>query len=316
MEDARPVRDRGDGKMLYGPSGAPIWNSPVVDEKRGLIYFGTGESNSEPAHRNTDALIAIRLKDGKEAWSMQATAQDIYNAGCGAEPKADQYNCTKKTVYRDVDFGASLILAHLSDGRDLLLAGQKSGTAWALDPSTGKVVWRRDIGAGSPMGGIHWGIAYDKDTLYVPISTLGRPLLDGKPIDPKLSAGLYALDARTGETRWNYTPKADCDGGRKARAPRCAQVFGFSAAPAVIDGAVVQGSLDGKVWVLDEKTGAVLSSYDTLRDYAGVNGVKGRGGSIDGPGVTAANGLLLVNSGYGMFGQVAGNTLVALKPGG
>jgi hypothetical protein len=35
MEDAKPLRDRGDGKMLMGPSGAPIWNSPVVDETRG-----------------------------------------------------------------------------------------------------------------------------------------------------------------------------------------------------------------------------------------------------------------------------------------
>ncbi|MCR5874335.1 PQQ-binding-like beta-propeller repeat protein [Phenylobacterium sp. J426] len=83
MPDAQPVRDRGDGKPLLGPSGAPIWNSPLVDEKRGLIYFGTGESNSPPAHRNTNALIAIRLKDGTEAWSHQATPDDIFNVGCG-----------------------------------------------------------------------------------------------------------------------------------------------------------------------------------------------------------------------------------------
>jgi polyvinyl alcohol dehydrogenase (cytochrome) len=125
MEDARPVRDRGDGKPLMGPSGAPIWNSPVVDERRGLIFFGTGESNSPPAHRNTDALIAIRLKDGTEAWSHQATENDIFNAGCGPNPKPTQLNCVKETVYRDVDFGASLILAKLSGGREVLLAGQK-----------------------------------------------------------------------------------------------------------------------------------------------------------------------------------------------
>lgn len=120
MPDAAPVRDRGDGKPLLGPSGAPIWNSPVVDEARGLIYFGTGESNSPPAHRNTDALIAIRLKDGTEAWSHQATADDIFNAGCGPNPRPGLLNCVKapETVYRDVDFGASLILARLKDGRD------------------------------------------------------------------------------------------------------------------------------------------------------------------------------------------------------
>ena len=176
MPDAQALRDRGDGQMLWGPSGAPVWNSPVVDEKRGLIYFGTGESNSPPAHRNTDALIAVRLKDGTEAWSYQATANDIFNSGCGAKPRPDQLNCVRDTVYRDVDFGASTILGKLSDGRELVFAGQKSGTAWAMDPDTGKVVWRRDLGTGSALGGVHWGIALDGDTLYVPISQVGRPI--------------------------------------------------------------------------------------------------------------------------------------------
>ena len=182
MEDAKPIRDRGDGKMLLGPSGAPIWNSPVVDEKRGLIFFGTGESNSPPAHRNTDALIAIRLADGKEAWSHQATSDDIFNVGCGPKPKPTQFNCVSETVYRDVDFGASLILGKLKNGRELLFAGQKSGTLWALEPATGKVVWRRDIGTGAPNGGIHWGIAFHDDTLFVPIAVVGKDL-PGQTVD-------------------------------------------------------------------------------------------------------------------------------------
>ncbi len=49
MEEAKPVRDRGDGKMIYGPSGAPIWNSPAIDAKRGVLYVGTGEATSGPA---------------------------------------------------------------------------------------------------------------------------------------------------------------------------------------------------------------------------------------------------------------------------
>ena len=32
-------------------------------------------------------------------------------------------------------------------GKDILLAGQKSGTVWALDPDAGgKLLWRRDFG--------------------------------------------------------------------------------------------------------------------------------------------------------------------------
>ena len=315
MPDAQVVKqDRGDGKPLFGPSGAPIWNSPLVDEKRGLIYFGTGESNSPPAHRNTDALIAIRLKDGTEAWSMQATADDIFTIGCGPNPPPTRLNCVKETVFRDVDFGASVILAKLSNGRELLLAGQKSGTLWALEPETGKVVWRRDIGSGGPMGGIHWGIAFEKDVIFAPISNVGRQIPGHATFAPDLQVGMYAVDANTGEFKWHYTVKPDCAGERGKKAPRCERVYAFSGAPTVIDGTVLQGSLDGRLFVLDGKTGAELWRYDTLRDFQTLNGVPGKGGAFDAVSIVGVNGLVLAGSGYGMFGQAEGNVLLAFRP--
>ena len=318
MEDAKPVRDRGDGKFLYGPSGAPIWTSPAVDEKSGLIYLGTGEANSEPVSKNTDAMIAIGLADGKERWSHQATDRDIYNSGCGIKPKPTQLNCSSNTVYRDVDFGASLILGELGDGRDAVLGGQKSGTVWALDPPTGRLLWRTDLGSGGPLGGIHWGIAFDKGIVYAPISWPGGPYPATPSAQPAAASafqsGLYALDARTGRIKWSFATKADCSGDRITRVPTCARHIGLSAAPAVIDGAVVQGGLDGRLYVLDGDSGKLLWSFDTAIAYQGVNGVAGKGGAIDGPSVTAANGMLFVNSGYAMFGQTPGNVFLAFRP--
>lgn len=52
MPEATVQRDRGDGQPLLGPSGAPIWNSPVVDEKRNLVYFGTGETLASGAREH------------------------------------------------------------------------------------------------------------------------------------------------------------------------------------------------------------------------------------------------------------------------
>jgi polyvinyl alcohol dehydrogenase (cytochrome) len=141
--------------MLWGPSGAPIWTSPAIDAKRGVLYVGTGEATSEPAAPTTDAILAIDLKDGSLKWTFQATENDIFLSGCGRNRKG--LNCPKETVFRDVDFGASMIIAQRSDGKDILLAGQKAGTVWALDPDTGKLVWRQIFGEGSPLGGIHWG---------------------------------------------------------------------------------------------------------------------------------------------------------------
>jgi polyvinyl alcohol dehydrogenase (cytochrome) len=314
MEEAKPVKDRGDGKMLYGPSGAPIWNSPAIDEKRRLIYFGTGESNSPPVSLNTDAIIAIGLDDGKQHWSYQATGRDIFVSGCGPHPKPTQLNCVSETVYRDVDFGASMILGQAKPGQAAVFGGQKSGAVWAMDPNTGKVIWRQPLGTGSPLGGVHWGIAYDGATVYAPISLVGQKLPDETVDVTTIKSGMYALDPATGAVKWLFATAPDCAGDRQKRVPSCGRMYGFSTAPAIIDGAVVEGGLDGYLYVLDAHDGKQLWKYDTATAYQATNGVAGKGGSIDAASITVANGLLLVNSGYGMFGETPGNMILAFKP--
>lgn len=307
MEEAKPVRDRGDGQMLWGPSGAPIWNSPAIDEGRGLLYVGTGEATSAPAHPNTDAVLAIDLKDGSIRWSFQATANDIFLTGCGR----GSLNCEKDTVYRDVDFGASMILAKRSDGSDVLLAGQKSGTLWALDPDTGKLVWQQQFGTGAPNGGIHWGIAYDGQQVYAPINRAypGEPPPGGteKP-------GIHAVDVMTGKRIWTFAAEADCSGDRKQRVRSCEDRIGLSGAPTVVDGAVVQGSIDGWLRIFDSRNGKLLFRFNVVQDFESINGIAAQGGSIDNATIVANNGLLFVSAGYGLFNETPGNVLLAFRP--
>ncbi len=311
MEDAKPLRDRGDGKMIWGPSGAPVWNSPSIDPKRNRLYVGTGEANSAPAHPNTDAIMAFDLRDGSVKWSHQATADDVFNVGCG--PRGGPKNCTSETVFRDVDFGASTILATAPNGRDLVLAGQKSGTVWAMDPDTGKVVWRRNIGTGGPNGGIHWGIAVDDTHVYAPISYPGRSI-PAQEVPADLKPGLYAVNLNDGSIGWKFEVAADCTDARKKFVPRCNSLFGLSGAPTVIGDHIVTGGLDGRLYMVERKTGKLVWQYDTARDFETVNGVEGNGASVDNASIVAANGLLIVNSGYGLFGQGAGNVMLAFKP--
>lgn len=214
-------------------------------------------------------------------------------------------------MFRDVDFGASVILAKRSNGADMVLAGQKSGTLWALDPDNqGKLIWRQDFGEGSPLGGIHWGIAYDGDRVFAPIN---RPYgTRGKQGSQK--PGMHAVKADSGEVLWSFAAEPDCSGDRQARVKSCGTNIGLSAAPAVIDGAVVEGSLDGFLRAFDAKTGEVIFQFDTARTFETLNAVEAHGGSIDSASITAANGYLFVNSGYGMFGQLAGNVLLAFRP--
>jgi len=311
MEEAKPLRDRGDGKMIWGPSGAPIWTSPAIDAKRGVLYVGTGEATSEPAAPTTDAILAIDLEDGRIRWSFQATANDIFLTGCIL--KRNGLNCPKNSVHRDVDFGASVIIAQRADGSDVLLAGQKSGTVWALDPDLGgKLLWRQDFGEGSPLGGIHWGIAYDGARVFAPINRPDGTF--GPPATGSQKPGLHAVKVDSGAVEWTYAAEPDCSGERATRVKSCAINIGFSGAPTVIDGAVVTGSLDGFLHAFDAKTGELLFKFDTARSYQTINGVTANGGAIDNASIVAVNGLLLVNSGYGMFGQMPGNVLLAFRP--
>jgi polyvinyl alcohol dehydrogenase (cytochrome) len=314
MPEAKPIKDRGDGQFIWGPSGAPIWNSASLDVKRNRLYVGTGEANSGPAHENTDALMSFDLDTGNILWSHQATADDVYNAGC-APGRETNKNCSGPTVYRDVDFGASTVLATAPNGKDLVLAGQKSGSVWAMNPDNGQVVWRTSLGHGTAMGGVHWGIAADDRYVYAPISNTGRPIPGEPAYNPDIiKPGIYALDLNDGSVAWRHYVTPDCNDARKKYVPRCAGLFGLSGAPSVIGDYVVTGGLDGWLYVLDRKTGKQLWKYDTAQTYQGVNGVEGNGGSIDNASIIATHGMLIMNSGYGMFGQAPGNVMIAFRP--
>lgn len=57
----------------------------------------------------------------------------------------------------------------------------------------------------------------------------------------------------------------------------------------------------------------MLWEYATSRAYETVNGVAGHGGAIDSPGIVAVDDLVIVPSGYGMFGQMPGNVLLVFE---
>jgi polyvinyl alcohol dehydrogenase (cytochrome) len=296
------------GAQLWGPSGAPIWSTPAIDAKRNVLYVGTGENNSLPATDTSDAIIAFDLDTGERKWVFQATKNDIWNYACRTGANCDFGD---QSIIVDHDFGGSVMITKRKDGRDLLIVGQKSGVAWALDPDNkGAVVWSQKIGHGGGNGGIHWGTATDGTRVFAPMNDREGPTAEL----PLAGPGLHALDIETGKILWSRKAEGDCSGDRKQRYPTCATRIGYSAAPLVVDGAVIQGSLDGILRVFDAATGKTLWSYDTMRKFDTVNGVPGNGGAIDSSPYVAANGTLFVVSGYARFGEAPGNVLLAFRP--
>ena len=96
----------------------------------------------------------------------------------------------------------------------------------------------------------------------------------------------------------------------------CGERYGLSAAPLVIDKSVVAGAVDGRLYIYDAASGEIVWQYDTLRDFPTLNGIEGKGGSIESQSVFAGAGMLFVGSGYGQFSQAPGNVLLAFRPKG
>jgi polyvinyl alcohol dehydrogenase (cytochrome) len=285
LDPAKPYKTNKNGTQLFGPAGAAVWNSPTIDEKRKLIYASTGNSYTDVDFNTSDAVVAFDLETGRLAWSSQVQPKDNFIVGC-----PNNINCPDEKG-PDFDFGTSPVLRTMTNGKQILVAGQKSGFVYGLDPDNkGKILWQTRLGKGSALGGVEWGHAADDRLAYVAISDrIGK---EGTP-------GLYAVDLATGEKKWS-TP---------GTSPQ-------SAAISVIPGAVFSGALNGHFRAYSTATGEILWDFETNRAFDTVNGVQAKGGAIDAGGPVIAHGMVYTGSGYGVFGGTPGNVLLAFSVDG
>ncbi|MEY2855332.1 MAG: hypothetical protein RL030_2464 [Pseudomonadota bacterium] len=294
IDEPLPRAKSATGVQLFGPAGGAIWSAPSVDAKRGLVYAATGNAYADPPQQMTNAVIAFDMKTGKVRWHRQITLKDAWAMGC--QPTNPNNPACPAVLGPDYDFSATPILAH-AGGRDVIVIPQKSGIAYALDPShDGAILWEARFGQGSGLGG-QWGGAADAQNFYVGVNDY----LTGN------QGGMSAIGLQDGATLWKLPPpspllcgekKQGCDGGQ-------------GGAVTVIPGAVFSGAHDGGLRAHSTKDGSLLWLFDANRPFTTVNGVTANGASFDGPGPIVAGGMLFVNSGYGGLVGRPGNVLLA-----
>ena len=286
----------------WGPSGAPVWGAPTYDSERNWLFFGTGQNYSHPTTDTSDAIFAVDAASGEVQWVKQFTANDTFNAACTVS--LNHPNCAQPTG-PDVDFGAPTLLAHTPDGKDILLAGQKSGDVHAMNPDTGELLWSRELGRGGIIGGVHWGLAVNESTgtVFVPIndrSAMNYP----SPGTP--APGLYALDIESGEQQWQFSRDSRCDD------EQC--MYGLSSAITATNDIVITASMDGYLEVMNAADGKLLWSHDSWKTYESVNGVTVNGGSFDTHGPMIADDQVMVSSGYRYISnQRGGNAFLVFQ---
>jgi polyvinyl alcohol dehydrogenase (cytochrome) len=331
-EQPNVVGRNSRGKNMLAPSGAGIWVTPVLDVKRRALYFGTGNAFSGTPrtanaimaiHMDTGKVLWAMQALPLDVWhngcpqtipggraggrgrpaagsSPQSTAggagrgDPVGTGRGGARGGSVPYpteNCPNPTG-PDWDFSAPPALATTSDGRDIIIAPQKQGLVWALNPQNGAVLWKQDVAreiAGG-RGETLFGGAVDNEKAYFGL----------------VSGSHIALDLKTGEEVW-FAPITRPSGRESKR--------GIVGAVTLIPGVLLSGAGDGVVRAVSSKTGQLLWEFDTAQEFNTVNGIAARGGSLASGGPTVANGMVFIGSGYpGFQGGDPGNVLLAFAP--
>ena len=215
------------GKVLWrtytvpaGYTGGAVWGSqPVVDHQTGLLYVGTGNNYSSPPGvcvspgqpnctprdpaDHMDSIVGMSLQTGKVKWSA-------------ATLSADTWTIPMPNDSPDFDFGAGPQLYTTTiNGHpvQLLGIGQKSGVYWALNPTTGKLVWQTQGGPGGILGGIEWGTATDGTHVFINQSNSKHVLTTITAYDgakTTTEGGFFeALNAATGAIDWQVADPQD-----------------------------------------------------------------------------------------------------------
>jgi quinohemoprotein ethanol dehydrogenase len=106
--------------------GAPVWQTPAVDPKLGLLYLSTGNASPDDnGHARAgdnlfaSSIVAIDAKTGKHRWHFQMVHHDIWD-----------YDAPSPVVLFDVRVGGKLHHA--------LAEASKTGWTYMLDRETGK----------------------------------------------------------------------------------------------------------------------------------------------------------------------------------
>ncbi|XP_076907637.1 uncharacterized protein LOC143564161 [Bidens hawaiensis] len=286
-----------NGGRLNGYSGAAIWgSSPAIDVSRRHVYVATGNLYTAPpevlecqerqnnqttkptqpdqctgADVRFNSIIAFDINSGNVVWSQQLGGYDIFYFACLVPNNPD---CPPGPNV-DADFGEAPMLLTIKSNRrlrDIVVAVQKSGFAWALDRDNGEIVWFKLAGPGSNEGGGIWGAATDETRVYTNIANGAHLPFTLAPSNRTTTAGGWvALDANTGQILWTTADPSNDSAEGPVSITR-GLVFAGSVAP------------KGPLYAMDAQTGSVLWSYDT-------------GATIYG-GVSASYGCIYVGHGY------------------
>ena len=250
-----PGPDHPDNQSWSGDSwrtgGAPTWLTGSYDPDLDLVYWGTG--NPAPSYYGdirsgdnlySDSALALDPDTGELAWHFQFTPHDVHQWDANQIPvlaDVDIAGTSRRTMlwanrngfYYALDratgqflLGAQFALQTWAQsldesGRPILAPGMRPSDERAVvsPPAAGATNWMSP--AYSPSNESLYVMSFDgagqfirgDDYLRAEPYTGGRQWIQG---DPGSISAVRAIDARTGDRRWQY-PRPAADLGWAAR---------------------------------------------------------------------------------------------------
>ena len=172
IPEPKPTKKNSIGTQFYAPSGVAVWNSPTVDAKRHAIYFGDGDSATEPAPETSDSILAVDMDSGKLRWHFQAEPNDATLGGCFGKNKTE--NCPEQSwprlgFWRVADFEDAAERPRSSAGAQQERHRLCVGSRIARAPWSGRRISpkRREHASTN----LVWGGSADRQNLYVGLVT-------------------------------------------------------------------------------------------------------------------------------------------------
>ncbi|HEX5034494.1 MAG TPA: PQQ-binding-like beta-propeller repeat protein, partial [bacterium] len=238
-----PSTSADDLPDLQGYSGVTSWTSaPAVYPEQNAVIITTGNAYTRgpvdpaslsPFHLALNSFVSFDMKTGRKNWVTQVIPDDFWNSGCLPFLGAPE-NCPEGQG-PDYDFpsGASLIRGVTVGNaiRDVAAAINKSGKVFAVDVSTGELLWDSligpssliSLGGNSSDGARFYAVSVNTVDIGVEGDISRAWVLQGGPHDGETIYGgsLSALDPGTGEILWQNAGDSSF----------VTDLFGFSVAP-------------------------------------------------------------------------------------
>ena len=259
MDEPKPRGKNKDGVQLWGPAG------PGSGRLRQLMHNAAQSTSrratyAEPNSKTSDAVVAFDMASGKILWTFQPT-QDVWVGGC---KRGDENPNCPNDLGPDHDFSMSPVLP--SAATDQTSSSCSRSPAWhtrstrtSREHSCGRIAR-----ATAPA----WVVS------GAPLPTAARYFSVNGPA--KLAGGMRAVNVDTGAVVWSKDAEARLCGTERG----CSQAQG--AAVTAIPGIVFSVSMDGGIRAHAADDGTTVWSFNTNQEFQTVNGVKAKGGAIDG----------------------------------